>query len=71
MSIQHARIDAEAFAALVQGKAVDLLASGGDHTVTVRLILADIGLAEMIRLVVEGARGPEEEPCILPPAAFR
>lgn len=67
----YARLDTEEFTALVAGRPVAVPAKAGDgSTVTVKLILADIGLAEMIKIVVEAARTPEE-PCILPPAAFR
>jgi hypothetical protein len=66
----YARLDAGAFQALVEGRAVDLpgtLASG--QTATVRLILADIGWGNMMKAIGAAMQAEAEppEPCIIPP----
>jgi len=58
MTEVHARIDQDAFARLVRGEIVDLIAAPRRHVrgaVTVRLILADIGFAQML-LAINRAR---------------
>jgi hypothetical protein len=74
MKTVYARLDAEDFKALVKGNAVELHAQALDLEVTVKLILADIGIPALRQAVAEAsgvieAMGTIEppEPCIIPP----
>lgn len=61
----YAKIEYEDFAALVRGKTVEIAGQYPQGTVTVKLILADIGFSKMLATIgdamVGRVRNPKDE----------
>ena len=58
----YAKIEHEDFAALVQGKAVEIEGRYPQGTVTVKLILADIGFSKMLVTIGDAMVGRVRTP---------